>query len=162
MREPLSTRIRVDRAGCIRRCGGSAETVAALSLARKLAPAGRDVNKLATAMSSVCGDSDCRPSCTHASNHRSGCRTPAAACTRHPIDPWGGASPAAADDNWREIYDLADLIAERHLRTGARSQFLEPPVERLRPASPEFDSDWKERLGAPALVEEAEPIRAFG
>jgi len=92
------------------------ETVAALSLARKLAPAGRDIEKLAAAM----------------------------------------------NENWREIYDLADLIADRHLRTGARSAFLEPPVERLRPASPEFDSEWKAKLSVPAIIEEAEPIRAFG
>jgi|Transcript_3302 hypothetical protein len=50
------------------------------------------------------------------------------------------------DEHWREIYNLADLIADRHLRTGKKSTFLEPPVERLRPASPLFDVHWKEKV----------------
>ena len=90
--------------------------MAAISLARKLAPAGRDIEKL----------------------------------------------PAAMNDNWREIYDLADMIADRHIRNGRRSAFMEPAVQRLRPAIAEFDADWKAKLGAPAIVEEAEPIAAHG
>ena len=75
--------------------------LAAVQLARKLQPAGRDLSKLAAAM----------------------------------------------DDNWREIYDLADQIAERHLRTGPRSSFLEgTPVERLLPAATYFDANWKGKL----------------
>ena len=54
---------------------------------------------------------------------------------------------AAMDANWREIYDLADQIADRHLRTGLRSTFLEgTPVERLLPAATYFDADWKGKL----------------
>ena len=54
---------------------------------------------------------------------------------------------AAMDANWREIYDLADQIADRHLRTGLRSRFLEgTPVERLLPAATCFDADWKGKL----------------
>jgi hypothetical protein len=77
------------------------QVLAAVQLARKLQPAGRDLPKLAAAM----------------------------------------------DENWREIYDLADQIAERHLRTGPRSSFLEgAPVERLLPAATYFDADWKGKL----------------
>jgi acyl-CoA oxidase len=79
----------------------SAETMAALRLARKLAPAGRDLEKLSAAMN------------TH----------------------------------WREIYDLADHIAERHIRSGAPGQF-EPTVERLIPAEAVYDHDWKQKLEA--------------
>ena len=54
---------------------------------------------------------------------------------------------AAMDANWREIYNLADQIADRHLRTGLRSRFLEgTPVERLLPAATGFDADWKRKL----------------
>ena len=75
----------------------AAETLAALSLARKLAPAGRDPAKLEAAM----------------------------------------------DGAWREIYALADHVADRHLRTGPRSTFPEPPTERLLPAATTFDHAWK-------------------
>jgi len=78
------------------------ETVAALRLASRLAPAGRDAAKLAQAM----------------------------------------------DDNWRDIYELADLVATRHVRKGARSSFLEPRVERLRVAVPQFDHAWKRQICA--------------
>ena len=57
-----------------------AEVRSALSLARALQPAGRDLKKLAKAM----------------------------------------------DENWREIYALADVIAERHIRTGRCAAFREP------------------------------------
>jgi hypothetical protein len=82
--------------------GGSnaAEAAAALSLARKLAPAGRDLKKLAAAM----------------------------------------------DANWREIYGLAELIADRHVRDGECASFLEPVVDRFRPAVTTYDHDWKEKL----------------
>ena len=77
------------------------EVWAAMQLARKLQPAGRDLAKLGKAM----------------------------------------------DDNWREIYDLADRVADRHLRTGTRSAFLEgAPVERLLAAATDFDADWKAKL----------------
>ena len=67
------------------------------------------------------------------------------------------------DESWREIYALSSMIEERHLRTGAKSRFLEPPVARLRPASPVFDADWKEKLHrAPSAVDDAEPVQAFG
>ena len=78
----------------------STEILAALSLARKLAPAGRDLAKLEEAM----------------------------------------------DASWREIYDLAELVAERHLKTGPRSAFPEPATERLLPAGIVFDHDWKRSI----------------
>jgi hypothetical protein len=77
------------------------EVVAALSLARKLAPAGRDPQKLAAAM----------------------------------------------DASWRQVYELADLVAARRIRDGAPGTFVEGRFEeRLRPASTDFDARWKERL----------------
>ena len=87
------------------------ETVAAISLARKLQPAGRDAQKLGKAM----------------------------------------------DDNWRQVYDLADMIAARHVRTGARGAFVEgATVERLLPAATHFDGAWKEKLAAPG--DDASPM----
>lgn len=50
---------------------------------------------------------------------------------------------AAMDASWREIYHLADLIAERHLREGPKSAFPEPAVDRLLPAVTTFDHEWK-------------------
>ena len=50
----------------------------------------------------------------------------------------------AMDENWRSPYGLAEPIEERHIRDGVKGQFIEPVVERLVPASLEFDSDWKE------------------
>ena len=52
----------------------------------------------------------------------------------------------AMDASWREIYDLAELVAERHLKTGPRSAFPEPATERLLPAGIVFDHDWKRSL----------------
>ena len=52
----------------------------------------------------------------------------------------------AMDENWRAIYGLANLIEERHIRDGVKSAFLEPVVERLAPASVEFDGEWKEKI----------------
>jgi len=78
----------------------SSEVLAAIALARKLAPAGRDLAKLESAM----------------------------------------------DGAWREIYDLADHVADRHLRTGSRSRFPEPAAERLLPADTAFDRDWKAKI----------------
>ena len=87
------------------------EVLAALGLARKLQPAGRDAEKLGQAM----------------------------------------------DENWREIYALADMIAERHVRTGSRASFLEgDTVERLLPAATHFDADWKRKLGPPRDERELE------
>ena len=79
----------------------SAETMSAIGLARKLAPAGRDLGKLAAAM----------------------------------------------DENWRDVYELAELVAERHMRSseGGRA-FCEPAVERLIPAARTFDHDWKSKV----------------
>jgi len=78
-----------------------AEVRSALSLARALQPAGRDLNKLAKAM----------------------------------------------DENWREIYALADVIAERHIRTGRKGAFLEgTPTDRHMPAATHFDAAWKSKL----------------
>ena len=82
----------------------AAEARAALRLARALAPAGRDRDKLAAAM----------------------------------------------DANWREVYELAELVADRHIRDAAQGvEFPEGPVvERFRAAATGFDADWKAKLGA--------------
>jgi len=81
--------------------GDFAETLAALKLGQKLAPAGRDFNKLADLM----------------------------------------------DENWSEIYDLADMVCDRHIANSPKgAAFIEPIVERLQGASVEFDKDWKEKL----------------
>ena len=52
----------------------------------------------------------------------------------------------AMDESWREIYELADLVAARHLRDGPKSAFPEQAVERLLPAVTSFDSDWKQHV----------------
>lgn len=54
------------------------------------------------------------------------------------------------NERWEELYHLADLVAERHMNSGARGQFLEPIVERLEVGSTHFDHDWKAKLQAPA------------
>jgi len=57
------------------------------------------------------------------------------------------------EENWREMYDLADMIAERHIRTGERGTFLEgTPVERHMPAATHFDTEWKAKLAPAAEV----------
>merc|ERR1711871_1807564 len=53
---------------------------------------------------------------------------------------------AAMDANWKLIYDLADKIADRHVRDGRKSKFVEPIVERLQPAATTFDADWKRNV----------------
>ena len=81
--------------------GDSTETMAALQLARKLAPAGRDMNKLAKVM----------------------------------------------DENWRDIYALADMVCDRHITNAPKGHtFVEPIVERLCGASVAFDEDWKNKI----------------
>ena len=53
----------------------------------------------------------------------------------------------AMDANWREVYELADLVAERHVRDGAAAAFVEgDAVERLSGAATDFDAAWKEKL----------------
>jgi hypothetical protein len=75
-----------------------AEARAALLLARKLAPAGRDRTKMAAKM----------------------------------------------DKHWRDIYALADMIADRHVREQKGIDFPEPIVERIKAFSPKFDFNWKD------------------
>ena len=53
---------------------------------------------------------------------------------------------AALDANWRDVYGLADKVADRHMRTGKRASFMEPIVERLQPAATHFDADWKDKV----------------
>ena len=77
-----------------------AESLAALQLGQKLAPAGRDREKMAELM----------------------------------------------DTHWEDIYQLADLVSDRHVRTGGRAKFPEPIVERLERASTEFDTEWKDKI----------------
>ena len=63
---------------------------------------------------------------------------------------------AAMDAHWRQIYDLAEAIAARHMRTGERGAFLEPAVDRIQPSSPRFDHDWKaEATGKGSSASEA-------
>jgi len=96
-----------------------AESMAALSLARKLAPAGRDLEKMQALM----------------------------------------------DEHWREIYELADMVADRHQRDGKKSEFCEPIVNRFWPSSSSYDDDWKSKL-APrpadwkATDDSSEPLAA--
>jgi len=78
----------------------SGETLSAISLARKLAPAGRDLEKMSGLM----------------------------------------------DKHWREIYDLAEHITARHMRTGEKGTFCEPMVDRGIASDPTFDHEWKEKL----------------
>ena len=59
------------------------------------------------------------------------------------------------DENWREIYEVADFICARHIATGQKSAFLEPIEQRLVPASMEFDHDWKDKLPGLQLLDEA-------
>ena len=80
----------------------STEAIAAINLARKLAPAGRDHQKLGKAM----------------------------------------------DENWKEIYALADMVCERHISDHRKGAFLEPCTERLQKAEIDFDADWKAKLSA--------------
>ena len=80
--------------------GDGGETLTALKLARALAPAGRDLNKLSAAM----------------------------------------------DEHWRDVYGLADKVADRIVRDGVKGEFCEPCVERLQPANAHFDPDWMSKL----------------
>ena len=41
---------------------------------------------------------------------------------------------------------LAEIVSDRHIAAGARSAFIEPCVERLRPASTKYDEDWKSKV----------------
>lgn len=94
------------------------EAFVAISLARKLAPAGRDPKKLAAVM----------------------------------------------DASWRQVYELADLVAARRIRDGAPGTFVEGRFEeRLSPASMAFDAHWKERLEEHARlgVNERETKRSY-
>ena len=72
------------------------EAFAALNLARKLAPAGRDLEKMDELMK----------------------------------------------ENWEDIYDLAELIEERHINKVEGEDFMEPIIERLEAAAVHFDLDW--------------------
>mmetsp|Transcript_3275 Transcript_3275/g.6213 ORF Transcript_3275/g.6213 Transcript_3275/m.6213 type:complete len:563 (+) Transcript_3275:49-1737(+) len=76
------------------------EALAALNLARKLAPAGRDLAKMEKAF----------------------------------------------NDNWEDIYALADMVADRHMRDQPPLPFSEDIVERLMPADVEYDHSWKSKV----------------
>lgn len=49
-------------------------------------------------------------------------------------------------DNWREIYDLASLIEDRHVDSVPGKHFLEPVTVRFRPSQFTYDQDWKIKL----------------
>ena len=52
----------------------------------------------------------------------------------------------AMNDNWELLYGLSELIEQRHVKGLKGSQFCEPIVDRLYPASPEYDHDWKAKV----------------
>ena len=52
----------------------------------------------------------------------------------------------ALDDNWKEVYDLADRVCERHIQNTPGSAFLEPCVNRLKGADFDFDKEWKDKI----------------
>ena len=53
----------------------------------------------------------------------------------------------AMDDNWESIYELADLVCDRHMSTGKRATFVEGEVvDRVVPASIGFDINWKSKI----------------
>ncbi|GMH76486.1 hypothetical protein TL16_g07103 [Triparma laevis f. inornata] len=81
---------------------GDSEAMAALNLARKLAPAGRDLEKMEKAF----------------------------------------------NENWRDIYSLAELVQDRHMNTQPGVPFAEDIVQRLMPAAVEYDLEWKEKVVA--------------
>lgn len=54
-----------------------------------------------------------------------------------------GKQQAAMEANWQDIYELADTVADRHIRNGEKGQFCEPIVERLRRSATTFDEDWQ-------------------
>lgn len=45
------------------------------------------------------------------------------------------AMAAAMNTHWRDIYDLANLVAARHMRNQTPATFPEPIVERIKPHS---------------------------
>jgi len=102
-RDRLKKVQRAGAIGAITACFSThgAEARAALSLARKLQPAGRDLEKLAAAMNTY----------------------------------------------WRDVYALADIIADRFEETCTPSAFIEgTPVERIKPAEKTWDDQWKEKV----------------
>ena len=59
-----------------------------------------------------------------------------------------GKDPAklseALDKHWREVYDLAELVCQRHLAHAAPASFVEGPcVDRHLPANTDFNANWK-------------------
>ena len=60
------------------------------------------------------------------------------------------ALSAAWDGAWREVYALADLVADRYEREAAAAPgaggFAEPIIERLQRFDTGFDADWKDKL----------------
>ena len=52
----------------------------------------------------------------------------------------------AFNDNWEDIYSLAEMVADRHVRDQAPLPFSEDIVERLMPADVEYDHSWKSKV----------------
>lgn len=52
----------------------------------------------------------------------------------------------AMDENWELFYRLSEIIEERHIKTLKGSQFCEPIVDRMTPASNVYDHDWKSKV----------------
>jgi len=50
------------------------------------------------------------------------------------------------DSNWRAIYALADLIADRHIKYGVKRQFFEPCENRIQGAATTFDAAWRDKV----------------
>ena len=52
----------------------------------------------------------------------------------------------AFTDNWEDIYSLAELVQDRHMRDNPGVPFAEDIVERLMPADVEYDHSWKSKV----------------
>lgn len=50
------------------------------------------------------------------------------------------------EEHWEQIYELANKVEERIIRTTPPSAFPEPIVERLARADTDYDDDWKEKV----------------
>jgi len=96
--------------------GDSAEALAAIQLARKLAPTGKMAQR------------------------------PPSAWDQGELEKM----QAVMDANWRDVYALADMVAERHVASSSGlERFVEGQVvNRLKGTTTAFDHDWKAKVAA--------------
>jgi len=83
-----------------------------------------------------------------------------------PVKGKGAAAQAKAlDENWRDVYALADLVCERHLAQqqqeqleaggGQKAEFVEGScVERLKPSNVAFDVHWQQKQMSGYVISE--------